>query len=232
MIKMVTEFEFKPNEYGHELVGRNHRLIFFKDEESSSGKKFVFYDHRGEIQIPITGRDLPRLGYSRHYHWDLMDLTKGSFEGRCLEVGAGLGEFAPMMAQSGKKVTVVDPADYNLMIEMMGVMRGHLSSERDILEGDFLELDELVQRADTILNNPNVDFYNMKLSEFIVQNPSHLNSVDVLVDNFGPTYHYQNEGKIGFLEVIGSLHLRLLKKGGLFYYDKDQKYHKINGELK
>ena len=103
-----------------------------------------------------------------------------------LEVGAGLGGFIPFLAiEWGQRLVskpiVIDPADYRLMAHMLRYAK-ELRLGTDIDK----RLDELIKRAEIILDPGKVCLVNMKLGEALISTPELQGVSDVVIDLLGP----------------------------------------------
>jgi len=138
-----------------------------------------------------------------------------------LEIGAGLGEFTPFIADAlhgrlKSRPIVIDLADYELMKDMMARAR-----ELDISDAMKRYLSTLILRAQTILDPSKVDLINTPLSNTLKLRPDLEGIADFAVDLFGAVNYYNVE--IGNMEVssrielerkISELERRFVKPGG------------------
>lgn len=142
----------------------------------------VHFFHRtgGHEPILISERDL------KQYFDYFSDLKIINPKFKYLEIGAGLGGFIPFLAlewsqRLESKPIVIDPADYRLMAHMLRYAK-ELRLGADIDK----RLDELIQRAEIILDPEKVYLVNMALGEAIRSMPELQSVADVVIDLLGP----------------------------------------------
>lgn len=195
-----------------ETNDRQYRLNYCHQEGLSC--LFSFAGNFSEFKsCPITNRDYPY-----EYPFKLIQINLENL-GKVVDVGAGLGGFIPkLVAQKPKyKPVVIDPANYDLMAEMLEFSRPYIGSEH------LARLDELISRCSTILDSSKVILYNTFLGEALKYNPELRGVADIVVDNFGPSIWPDTEKYVGN-NIVGNnivelLEMMLLKDGGsLFSY--------------
>ncbi len=138
-----------------------------------------------------------------------------------LEIGAGLGEFTPFIANAlhgriKSRPIVVDLADYELMKDMMTHAR-----ELDIGDSMRRYLSTLILRAQTILDPSRVDLINTSLSNALKLRPDLEGIADFAVDLFGAVNYYNIEigntgisSRIELERKISELERKFVKPGG------------------
>ncbi|MEK6900098.1 MAG: hypothetical protein AABX05_03155 [Nanoarchaeota archaeon] len=129
-----------------------------------------------------------------------------------LEVGAGLGEFTPLVVRSNPRhrPIVIDPANYPLMLKML-----KSAYNRDLKEELKERIRILQERCEIILNPAKVNLINLTLEEALAQHPELEGIADVVVDNFG-AIHYSSETKERRKQSI-ALERRLSRSGKRVY---------------
>ena len=108
-----------------------------------------------------------------------------------LEVGAGLGEFTPLVVRNNpiNKPIVIDPANYPLMLDLLR------SAYKKNLKRELKErIGVLQERCETLLNPHKVNLINLTLEQALEQHPELNGIADVVVDNFG-AIHYSSYTK-------------------------------------
>ncbi|MBI2665970.1 hypothetical protein HYX12_05080 [Candidatus Woesearchaeota archaeon] len=155
----------------------------------------------------------------RHYPGGLREIDPNL---QYINVGAGLDEFTEKLGASSllKTPVVIDPANYELMAEMLGYLRSHVS------ERDRIKVDGLVHLCQVILEGRSIQLINSTLGEAIKQSPELFNFADKLVDIGGPQAYPETEGSTSVLELEG----KLVKEGGIMVYSQST-YQKIDGKL-
>ncbi len=188
--------------------------------------KFRFKDKtRSELGIPITCRDL-RSSDGSAYHPELSKIVRNPDpHKRYIEVGAGLGEFAPRI----RGIVVIDPANYLLMLEMLKEIKP------DVGWLDRIRLAKLVRRCEAILDPARVTLINKTLQGAVENHPDLLESADVVVDNngafeWGWIEKFRSNGWRGFEEIMAA-EQRLVKENGLLYYNQETVYQKQEGKM-
>lgn len=154
----------------------------------------------------VTGRDLG----------EYICFPKGKFpnlEGQCVEVGAGFGELIPYIAINNKghssKPIAIDPANYELMIEIL-----KKSQELELSHGLLSKISSWITRGNIILDPSKVKLINLPLVQAIEQNPYLTGCADVVVDYMGARVqgHFYHGGG-----VAERLELSMLKPNGRIF---------------
>jgi|GEM_PF-5785904 hypothetical protein len=140
-----------------------------------------------------------------------------------VEIGTGVGALVPDIVKTGVKSrpTVIDPADYGLMLAMLFEARDRLAGSRQVRY-----INELVERVEIILDPSKVVLVNQKLGEAYQSRPDLAESADVVIDNLGPCFYPSTEilgaSNLGdswnrdkAVENIISLEAKFLRKGGI-----------------
>lgn len=109
------------------------------------------------------------------------------------EPGAGLGGFIPFLVREfGQRLTsrpiVIDPVDYALMADMLRYAK-ELQLGTDINE----RFNELISRAEIIMDPGKVYLVNMKLGEALRRLPKLKGIADVVIDYQGPANYPETE---------------------------------------
>jgi hypothetical protein len=165
--------------------------------------------------------DSQALGKS---HWQVrFELRKGPYQGsvsardlddyppitlpkscKIIEVGAGLGEMSPSLAQAGHKVTIIDPANYALLTDMLQFSRNHAPG------GYLPRIDTLIERCTTILDASKVTLINTTLAEYVKSGARRC--ADVVIDHYGARFH--GGGSYRDLHHAEKIVKKLLNPGG------------------
>ena len=190
---------------------QRYKLIYWggKDKHVSL-KRFGFIVEEEIGYYAVTCRDIGglRTGYNNF----ITHVAHAPVQGqRIIEVGAGLGEFIPLLTKKGYTPIpiVIDPFNYVLAQAMLECIA-------EEVEGVHRnELDDLSERIRVILDRGRVRLINMKLGDALQHHMWLHEYADLVVDNFGPSYWNRTENVNK--ETIEQLELQLLKKGGLLY---------------
>lgn len=182
----------------------------------------VHFVHRiGPELVAISERDI------KQYFDYFKELKTINPKFQYLEVGAGLGGFIPFLAVEWNQrlasiPIVIDPADYRLMAHMLRYAK-QLNLGADVDK----RLNELIQRAEIILDPKKVYLVNRTLGEAIRSMPELQGVADVVIDLLGPVNYPSTEfsGSTAHTADIESLVLEmekvLLKPNGLHLFKYD-----------
>lgn len=159
--------------------------------------------------IAVTGRDFKD-------YTDMLGLTTIYHGYQHLEVGAGVGGFITHLATfSGRfhRPIIIDPVDYTSLRSLLETGLKERSCKKS-----HKRMGELLRRIDIIQNPDLVRLVNLRLSEAIQEQPNLTQCADVVLDIYGPSYHYSTEMPKGpereALYKIRELETQLLKPGG------------------
>ena len=185
-----------------------------------SGKHFHFsVKEESKPHFDISGRDLKAETKRAGYYPTLSEIVKRpDLNAQYIEVAAGLGEFIPTLARNGRlrnKPTVIDPANYDLIAEMLDYFNNKIAPPEY-----KNQIDELIERCDLILDSKQVTLFNKTLYETLCWHSNLFNYADVVVDNYGPTFWPEMEPNLDRMN-IRSLELSMLKLGGRLYRDRE-----------
>lgn len=154
-----------------------------------------------------------------HYPEEIRDINPNF---QYVNIGAGLDEFTEKLgaANLSQKPVVIDPANYELMAEMLTYLSTHTG------EFDKSEANRLVQLCNLLLLGTSIRLINSTLGEAIKNHPEILDVGDIVIDIGGPQVYHQTEGSSPIIELEG----RLVKERGRIYHST-YTYLKIDGKI-
>ncbi len=215
----MTKYQLKELKNGHlVLTTERYEYDLHYQEMSRSGSKFYFRIPIHDMVVTVNGHDLhPGYGLdpSRQQAAYLSEVVKIAASPRrsfqYVEIGAGLGEFIPTIARFSlkKRPIVIDPANYELMLEMFGQMEKYVE-----LPSDQDELDKLVRRAKIICDSSKVHLVNSTLGTALREHPELRGIGDVVIECYGPGYWHTESTEP---QDINGLEQQLVKAGGTLY---------------
>lgn len=145
---------------------------------------------------PITARSIAS--------YISMNAIPSDFETRyrnlqLLEVGAGLAEFTPHMAQRQEnKPIIIDSANYPALLHLLAQ-----STHQPIPETQRSAVNLLIKRITTILDPKEITLYNMSLLDAVTEFPDKLRGcADVVLDVFGATLYTDGSSTKAKVEEI------------------------------
>ncbi len=172
----------------------------------------------GGNEMKITGRGLDE--YFRYY----ISHSKNPFsinpEYQYVDVGAGLGELAPLLVAKLKvkrKPIIIDPVDYSALRELLGYALPRFDKKPFLNK----QIEELLGRIEIIKNPNEVRLLNMRLGEAVERFPDIHGCADVLVDVAGPITYCETEFRKGdvlygskkmLTERVSKLEEKILKR--------------------
>lgn len=167
-----------------------YSLVLIDDEIDLGRVHFVNWNKADprfpETGIPITGRSLTE--YAKHLP-NLVISPKLQY----VEVGAGLGEFIPALAERfNEKIRppiIIDPANYPLMREMLEYVLGKNLTDAKQTE----RAKAFLERIKIITNPDKVRLYNKTLGRAIHENPELIGCADAVLDFTGPKIYSETE---------------------------------------
>lgn len=165
---------------------------------------------------PITFHDASEQGYGfttcRPAYYYPACAQEAARAGKLIaDVGCGLSGFIPFAARYSKPLAI-DFCNYRKMQELLRHSLA-LRLPRQLKR----HARELLKRCAIYLNPYKVQLVNKKLGTALKENPELIGSVDVVVDNFGPSYYQGTERpchRTSPAAEIESLERRLLKPTG------------------
>jgi len=182
--------------------------LYYQDDPYRLGHTFLFYQEGPKRKATITARDL-HGSESMRYPAGLFKMTLKPGEGKqVIECGAGLGSFIPELVKYRsliKTPIIIDPANYELMAEMLEYLKPHLKDPMMIWR-----VEELVSRCSSILDSSKVRLINSTLDQAIREHPEIIGTADIVVDNYGVLYWSDDPETHNHLAS-------LLKDDGLLY---------------
>lgn len=189
-----------------------YQLQISMEERTNPSAHVTFRVPCSQDFLAVTGRDFEEyceiLGLDSVYHGY-----------QHLEVGGGLSGFITHLALSRNRrfrPIIIDPVNYN---HLKGLLEYALQERREILsEIDKKRLRTLLKRIE-IIQDPNlVRLVNVRLSDALHIHPDLIQSSDVVLDVYGPSYHHRTEipnGTTGHaLKIVTELEQHLVKPGG------------------
>jgi len=147
-----------------------------------------FFHRTGGLEpIVISERDV------KQYFDYFDDLKTINPKLQYLEVGAGLGGFIPYLVNEWSQILtskpiVIDPADYRLMANML-----RYAKQLNLGVGIGKRLDELIKRAEIIIDPGKVYLVNTRLGEALRSVPELQAIADVVIDLLGPVNYPSSE---------------------------------------
>lgn len=206
----------------------NYTLIYLPRELDPKGGKNMYFGVESEgCKFSITGRDLRSSDGYCGYSPDVCNLAQDPDpDWQYVEVGAGLGEFIPRLIENElwRKPIVIDPANYELMAEMLHFLAPQIDRPYHLAQ-----LQALLERSQLMASSTNIKLLNMTLGEALRRHPEIREQADIVVDNYGPYYWTETEGSQA--HQIHLLENQLLKEGGALYIRHFLHWKKIKGEL-
>ncbi len=188
------------------------------------GKHFFLFfgEYRGD-SMPITGRDLQApLGYPSYEGYPLrasVIAQNPDPNAQYLEVGTGMGEFIYHLVVSQKCIhrpIIIDPIDYNLLALLLEEINHFVDNDNH-----KIELEQLNKRVRLYQQQNLVDHRKITLLQ-AVEHQDLQGSMDVVVDNYGPSY-WDKWSNPSPLELEG----RLLKPDGQLIFNEGAPKEKI-----
>lgn len=214
---MNREFEIAEDDIGIYLHDRISGYTLIVDWELSQIDSLIVKS-AVTFTVPYNGSEfLVTSRGLKNYKPEVRDL-KTNPEFQYTEVGAGLGEFIPYIIDKGASFpTVIDPADYPLMKDMLMHMKSCLRSNG---HDDYISC--LIDRCETIMDPGKVKLFNTYLGEALKKYPQLERSSDVVVDNWGPKRiltetNPETQIRDEKSSYIEELEKRLLKSSGELY---------------
>ena len=140
-------------------------------------------DHK----IPVTSRDWNQ--YPTEFKNIPLDSTK------CYaEIGIGLGEGLIAIGEALKwdtkyPLTVIEPADYSLMLEMLNFAAANIKMPKDVSE----RVEVLKRRINIITNPKKINLVNKTLGNALADHPQLKGSADYLIDSCGAMTYSETE---------------------------------------
>jgi len=165
--------------------------------------------------VTISARDIEGA-YGKSYHESVAELTEQLNPlVQVIEVGAGLGEFTPVMAERMKtRPIVIDPADYVLMNEMLYFARDEVK-----IPDHIEQLDEIIRRSEIICDDAKVRLVNTTLGDALEKFPDLHGKADLVIDNYGVICWHRTEGFSDGEDAV-MLVEQLLKPDGELYTER------------
>jgi hypothetical protein len=174
----------------------------------SEATKVYFTDGRlycdGDVDNTLPSDEIKITGRSLAEYPSRLGLLLQSFCGQYVEIGAGLGEPACLVAQqSSFKPIIIDPVDYASMLPMLEFAKTNVCEFQQ-------QVAQLYDRCRTILDPDKVKVINTTLSK-----SADLRGIaDLVVDYAAAKYHIES-GDDPQGHIIDSMELALLKPTGI-----------------
>ncbi len=153
------------------------------------------------MEVMVTGRDI------KDYNSSIREISLDPSK-VYVEIGAGIGEFIPLVVQQNpiQRPVVIDPVNYALMLEML-----QCAEEFSVREDTRQRLQTYQERCKTILNQEKVCLINCRLEDALTKHPELKRTADVVIDHYAAAYHSNDE------DAVLSLEIKLLKPSGKIY---------------
>jgi hypothetical protein len=172
-------------------VPKSYRPTFVYTASGIGGKQFYFSTKSHGI---VTGRDFGINDGVNRYHPELRELVEKAPPIQVVEIGPGLGEFVPTVAQSKMPMPIaIDVINYEDLLKEMTQYLPQIEDDKTAYE----ELTELIRRCKIMLDPSKVKLINFCLEDAIVRHPELIDSADILVDLLGAFAYPKNWANFG-----------------------------------
>lgn len=185
-------------------------MLWMKDAGKEGDRKFnvtfKVYD-RSNTGCLVTGRDYGKYPKDLRSHIDSLVRQNKRFQ--YVEVGSGLGGFAPYVSQysfihGGPKPIIIDPINYRAFADVikyaMDLDIGAISNDQNLSVSLNDRLKTFLERCNYLTDTQRVRHVRSTLEGALRKDRSLIGVGDVLVDIFGAWHYSKNKDRTALVE--------------------------------